>query len=234
MQGRKNFTQDEANEIIALIKLKLQSDSTKQKGIRAKIRKRGFYASDFGFRDGYTVEDFLSVAIIDNSKIPDKKKADSEEEKSLSAIVERKSVSNPRNKSDENYVIDLCDTLLKVKALRQHRFDFLNGDSGRKLPVDAYYPKLNLVIEFKERQHTEVVKFFDRRQTVSGVGRGEQRKIYDQRRRDILPENGIALIELNYDEFGHFASKRLLRKTEKDIQVIEKKLKSFLPIGERK
>ena len=46
---------------------------------------------------------------------------------------------------DEDYVIDLCDEVLKEKALRQHCFDFLRGDSrkggkpGRKLPVDAYY-----------------------------------------------------------------------------------------------
>lgn len=41
------------------------------------------------------------------------------------------------------------------------------------------------------------------------MGRGEQRKKYDQRRRDVLPKNGIALIEFNYDEFDHFSGKRL-------------------------
>ena len=44
------------------------------------------------------------------------------------------------------------------------------------------------MIEYCERQHTEAVAFFDHneRLTVSGVTRGEQRKIYDQRRRDLL------------------------------------------------
>src|SRR5271163_234983 len=32
---------------------------------------------------------------------------------------------------DESYVIDLCDRVLRLKANRQHRFDFLRGDSGR-------------------------------------------------------------------------------------------------------
>ena len=102
-----------------------------------------------------------------------------------------------RSKSDESYVIDLCDEVLRLKAIRQHRFDFLRGDSGTRLPVDAYYPTLNLVIEFRERQHTEAVRFFDRRQTVSGVGRGGQRKIYDQRRRDLLPKHGMRLVEID-------------------------------------
>lgn len=130
-----------------------------------------------------------------------------------------------KSNSDERYVIDLCDEVLKQKSFRQHRFDFLRGDSGTKLPVDAYYPDLELVIEFREKQHSEEVKFFDRRQTVSGMGRGEQRKLYDQRRRDILPQNGIRLIEFDYSEFEHSRGKKLLRKRAEDLKVIIKKLK---------
>ena len=43
------------------------------------------------------------------------------------------------SKRDESYVIDLCDLVLGLRAKRQHRFDFLRGDSGRSHPVDAYY-----------------------------------------------------------------------------------------------
>lgn len=131
----------------------------------------------------------------------------------------------PKKQSDESYVIDLCDEVLQIIALRQHRFDFLKGDSGSRLPVDAWYPSLKLVVEFRERQHTEEVKFFDRRQTVSGMGRGEQRKLYDQRRRDILPQNGIQLIEIGYADFEHDRNKKLIRDKEKDLKVIEKLLK---------
>lgn len=72
---------------------------------------------------------------------------------------------------DEDYVIDLCDEALGLTASRQHRFDFLRGDGnpGVKLPVDAYYEKKKLVVEYYEKQHTEAVPFFDKKKTVSGV-----------------------------------------------------------------
>ena len=62
---------------------------------------------------------------------------------------------------DEEYILSLCDALLGRKPLRQHRFSFLLGDSGRRLPVDAFYSDLKLVIEYRERQHTEAVALFD-------------------------------------------------------------------------
>lgn len=130
-----------------------------------------------------------------------------------------------RANSDEYYVIGLCDEVLGQKAVHQYTFDFLRGDSGRKLNVDAYYKDLNLVIEYCERQHTEAVAFFDHneRLTVSGVTRGEQRKIYDQRRRELLPQHGIKLIEIHYTDFG--SSKKLKRNPEHDKEVIKQILK---------
>ena len=127
-----------------------------------------------------------------------------------------------RKDSDEFYVIDLCDEVLGLTASRQHTFDFLRGDGtpGRKLPVDAYYPELNLVVEYRERQHTESVDFFDKKTTVSGVSRAEQRRIYDQRRRDILPKNGIRLVEISYSDLKHDRRKRLVRDRLNDLAVI--------------
>lgn len=129
-----------------------------------------------------------------------------------------------RKDSDEFYVIDLCDKILGQQALRQHTFDFLRGDGnpGRKLPVDAYYPALNLVIEYRERQHTESVAFFNRKETVSGVSRDEQRRIYDQRRRDVLPKHGIRLIEISYSDLNHDSRKRLTRNRTSDISALKR------------
>ena len=127
-----------------------------------------------------------------------------------------------RTQRDEEYVIDLCDEILGHKAKRQHRFPFLLGDSGTSLPVDAYYEDLNLVVEYCERQHTEAVPFFDRRLTVSGVGRGEQRRIYDERRREILPKHGIRLISIAYSDFMYDSRKRIVREHQRDIQIIKK------------
>lgn len=134
---------------------------------------------------------------------------------------ERKDLSMNR---DEDYVLDLCDEVLNIKGSRQHKFDFLVGDSGRKLPVDVYYVSLNLVIEYREYQHSNEVKFFDKpdKITVSGVSRGEQRKIYDQRRRDILPNQGIKLIEIDYRHFKYDRYNRIFRERERDMEVVRK------------
>jgi hypothetical protein len=231
MKGKFKFSIDQAEEIISLINEKLKSDSVKQKGIRAKIRNRGFYASDYGFRDGYTVQDFLSVVTIIGEKPSNTKATISNDSIILKPTIKSKKDNNTRTKSDESYIIDLCDITLKNKAQRQYRFEFLKGDSGTKLPVDAYYSDLNLVIEFREKQHTEEVKFFDKKQTVSGVGRGEQRKIYDQRRRDLLPKHGITLIEIGYDLFEHSKSKKLFRNKENDVKVLLKIFKEKLIIN---
>jgi hypothetical protein len=222
MRSKILYTRSEADEIIDHIQQKLKAEPSKQKNIRAKIRARGFYASEFGFRNGYTAADFLSVIKIINSP----RRIESLKKPSTDIII---GVKAPRQKSrsdsDESYIIDLCDEVLKRKAIRQHRFDFLRGDAGTRLPVDAWYPDLNLVIEFREKQHTEAVKFFDKRETASGINRGEQRKKYDQLRRDVLPAHGIRLLELGYDDFEHARNKKLMRNRDLDMKVIKGKLK---------
>jgi len=226
MKSKETFTRSEADEIIRLIQEKLKADTTRQKSIRNKIRKIGFYASDYRFRNGYTVEQFLSVAKISPSNT---NPINNSVQKLVTPTVQTLvSPQKSRTQSDESYVIGLCDEILQQTSIRQHRFDFLRGDSGTKLPVDAYYPSLNLVIEFRERQHTEEVKFFDRKQTVSGVSRGEQRKLYDQRRREVLPEHGINLIEFDYSDFKHTSSKKLIRDKMEDLKVVKGKLEGLM------
>lgn len=138
-----------------------------------------------------------------------------------------------RSRSDEHYLIDICDRVLAKTALRQHRFDFLLGDPGKigrqaKLPVDAYYPDILLVVEIMERQHSHDVQFFDHRLTVSGMARGQQRRLYDQRRQTLLPQHGLRLICLETRDFtlrGH----RLRRDLEADEAIVRCKLAPFLP-----
>lgn len=134
---------------------------------------------------------------------------------------------------DEQYVLDLCDEFLGLKAVRQHCFPFLTGDpdlrgNRRPLPVDGFYPELRLVVEYHERQHNERVGFFDDKPTVSGVPRGEQRRRYDARRRELLPLNGITLIVLGIDEFAHDRAKRLLRISS-DKAIVSRRLQEFQP-----
>src|SRR5215469_2343221 len=133
--------------------------------------------------------------------------------------------------SDEDYIIGICDRVLGLTAKRQCRFDFLRGDPGKKnglctmLPVDAYYETatFKLVIEYREPQHTVDHPFFNRR-----PGRQEQRRHYDQLRREVLPKHGIILIELEFTLFARDSRKRLKRDVEADERVIREKLASFI------
>ncbi|BDH59762.1 hypothetical protein [Tsukamurella sp. PLM1] len=127
--------------------------------------------------------------------------------------------------SDEHYVLDLCDEVLGRKGDRQATFDWLRGDPsparprGAKLPVDGYWPDLGLVVEFQEEQHSQPSPFFDRRRTVSGVGRGEQRRIYDERKRALIPQHGLRLVVIEKAAFV-VKSRRIVRDCAEDLAVV--------------
>ncbi|MBZ9628126.1 hypothetical protein LB450_08450 [Psychroflexus sp. CAK1W] len=218
MKGKRQFSKAEVEEIERLISKKVMASSSEQKSVRRHIRKLGFYASDFGLGGGYTVNDFRSVVVIIGESLFTSKPTNTK-------VSKLKPKSNKQ--SDEDYIIDLCDEVLGLQSSRQHRFDFLRGDTGVKLPVDAYYSSLNLVVEYYERQHTERVNFFDKRITSSGISRGEQRKKYDQLRQTELPKNRINLIIFDYSEFLHTSNKRLIKNRKEDWEVIKRKLGCF-------
>lgn len=130
-----------------------------------------------------------------------------------------------RADSDEHYVLDLCDEVFGVAGRRQARFDWLRGDPsarlprGMTLPVDGYWQSLGLVVEFQEEQHSQPSPFFNRRQTVSGVGRGEQRRRYDERKRTLIPQRGLRLVVIEKSEFM-VKSRRIDRDRSRDLEVV--------------
>lgn len=134
-----------------------------------------------------------------------------------------------RAESDEHYVLDLCDEVLASRGERQARFDWLLGDTspttGRasQLPVDGYWPELSLVVEFQEKQHTESVPIFDRRMTVSGISRGEQRRKYDDLKVALVPAHGLRLVVIHKRDF---VTKRdlIVRDHERDLGVVRRHL----------
>ncbi|WP_194397127.1 hypothetical protein [Microbacterium atlanticum] len=134
-----------------------------------------------------------------------------------------------RTESDEHYVLDLCDAVLAAAGHRQARFDWLRGDlsptSGRaaRLPVDGYWPEHGLVVEFQEKQHTESVPIFDRRATVSGVPRGEQRRLYDVRKAELIPAHGVRLVVIHKSEF-EVRRDRIVRTPDRDTAVVRRRL----------
>ena len=135
-----------------------------------------------------------------------------------------------RSTSDEHYVLDLCDEVLGSRGQRQATFDWLRGDpsparpDGTKLPVDGYWPELGLVVEFHEEQHSQPSPFFDRRHTVSGIGRGEQRRLYDERRRELVPRHGLRLVVIGRPAFV-VRSGRIVRDRERDLEIVKGRLR---------
>jgi hypothetical protein len=133
--------------------------------------------------------------------------------------------------TDEGYVINLCDEILRERAFRQHRFTWLLGDPGKRgsraaLPVDAYYPDHELVVEYRERQHDEPVAFFDRRDTVSGFTRGEQRRLYDRRREAEIPRHGLRLVIVKPSNLDSDRRGRLRRNVDNDFTALRALLTS--------
>lgn len=134
-----------------------------------------------------------------------------------------------RAESDEHYVLDLCDAVLGSPGRRQASFPWLLGDvspttgRARALPVDGLWPDLGLVVEFQEKQHFESVAIFDRRQTVSGVPRGEQRRLYDQRKADLIPAHGLRLVVIKKSAFL-VRSDRIVRDRDGDLAIVRQHL----------
>jgi hypothetical protein len=139
-----------------------------------------------------------------------------------------KETSRGRADSDESYVVDLCDEVLGERARRQHRFAWLLGDPGTAgaratLPVDAYYPDHQLVVEYRERQHDEPVAYFDKPDvlTVSGVHRREQRRIYDRRRDELIPSHGLHLVVIRPGDLASNKQGRLTRDPTGDLATLQ-------------
>lgn len=70
MQGKAQFTSKEANAIRDLLYEKARADRDRQKSIRGKLRRIGFYISDFGGPD-FTAADFTDLVKSGRIKIID-------------------------------------------------------------------------------------------------------------------------------------------------------------------
>ncbi len=138
----------------------------------------------------------------------------------------------PRSESDEVYLLDLIAEVLAEPDYRwQHRFPTLLGDPGRdgrqrQLPVDGYFPRHGLVVEYWEKQHSAPVQIMDEGDTVSGVSRGHQRRLYDQRRAAWAKANGLRLLILDYRGFDTDRQGRLRRNRPRDLQIVAQALRA--------
>lgn len=132
---------------------------------------------------------------------------------------------NPDN--DAFYMLNLCDGVLASKASREHRFEWLRGDisarTGRSvpLPVDGFWKDFGLVIEVMESQHFESTPHFDKPDviTASGVHRGLQRRLYDQRKAVLVTQRGLSFIAIATTEF-ETRGKKIKRDQSSDLEIV--------------
>jgi hypothetical protein len=123
--------------------------------------------------------------------------------------------------SDEEYLLDICDQVIGRKSLRRHRFYFLRGENGRKLPVDAFYPGINLVVEYRRRPPVGRVPGHRIAGSDLGAAGGGAD---DEKRRAELRRRGIRFLLLDVLDFKHDAGNRLLRSRERDLSIVQEQL----------
>ncbi|MFK7749637.1 MAG: hypothetical protein AB8B65_14670 [Kordia sp.] len=130
--------------------------------------------------------------------------------------------------SDENYLLNLCDELLDKKASRKHTFDTLVGNlhkrgKGRtKLPLDAYYQELKLVIEFFQKEKN--FEDLDEKEQA----RITQIKYYDELKKEAVLNKKFRYMKINFAQFQCNENDKLIRNTENDIIILKQILKDFL------
>ncbi len=131
--------------------------------------------------------------------------------------------------NDENYLVDLCDKLLGREASRQHTFDELVGNLHKrgkkrtKLPLDAYYKDLKLVLEFHKPLETDMEGLDEKEKS-----RLTQMKYYNKLKKTTVLEKEMSYIEVHYTSFETDDNNRLLRNTENDLLVLKGVLHNFL------
>ena len=128
----------------------------------------------------------------------------------------------------QRYVTDLLEQLLGP-CEKEKRFDWARGDcripggKGVPLPFDAVWESRRLIVEIDERQHNEAVDFFDKPSvmTVSGVSRGEQRRLYDERKVRLAEEHGYVVVRVPTGSL----SKRMTDRT-RDLAMVAAALRT--------
>ncbi len=157
------------------------------------------------------------------------------ENENISAVSKKDLAKAKRESTDEFYILDLCDEILKEKASRKHTFPSLLGDMHKKgktrtkLPLAAYYKEANLVIEFSEKQN-KTAQDLEKLEvmTVSGITRAEQIEKYNKRRKEFLENKDINLITIDYALFDCDNKKNLVRNKTEDVAHLKNILKNYI------
>jgi hypothetical protein len=140
----------------------------------------------------------------------------------------------------QRYVTSLLETVLGPAEIEK-RFDWARGDSrdpsrrGVPLPFDAVWEGRKLVVEIDERQHGVPVDFFDKPNvmTVSGVHRGEQRRLYDERKVRLAREHGYTVLRISARALSMDARTRARERDVDRSAIVEILRSAGLPLVDR-
>lgn len=155
-----------------------------------------------------------------------------DEDEVRAALERRRRPKSPPQETPSRraaYVLDLCDDVLGAQGSREHTFDWLLGDPNQhgrraRLRVDSYWQSERLIVEVHESQHQESTPFFDRRATLSGMGRADQRRLYDARRAEQIPLHGLRLVVVHFADLSIGAKGRRRPDPTADLATVRKLL----------
>lgn len=94
----------------------------------------------------------------------------------------------------EKITLDLIAKILNTTYKSQKTWDWLIGAGDAHMFCDGYYADYNLVVEFDGEQHSRPVKDFGGEKSFKRLQENDELK------NKLLPEHGIKIIRINYDE----------------------------------
>lgn len=124
-------------------------------------------------------------------------------------------------------MIAILEEALGEPAEPQKRFPWALGDpdaAGHSVqpPFDAVWEARRLIVEVDEDRHRVSYPFWDNpdRLAVSGVPRGQQRHIYDERKRSAARVRGYVVVEIPWERRPTPAQRNRLADTRKLQQLL--------------
>lgn len=106
-------------------------------------------------------------------------------------------------------IIDIMAEILEERPHVEFAFDWLRNDRGGVLPVDAYFEKANLVVEYNGVYHYHHTPFMHQKKSLQEV------QTTDKKKRTAVLNKGIQHIEFAYNEPKTFDY--IFRRLKKEI-----------------
>jgi len=114
----------------------------------------------------------------------------------------------------------ICRKVFEVlfdKKFPKIRPNWLINSKGNRMEFDGYCKELYVAFEYHGKQHYEEVKHFNKKTPL------EERKKYDEEKRNLCKENGICLIEipftLEFDKIGEYIYKECKNRQIKTLEL---------------